>query len=138
MGRREFLVKAGLVAGGTVLTVSAAGKTFGSSSFEDVTVPIGADSPLAKVGGSQVVDSSAGKIIVIRAGEAKFVAYSAICTHKRGLLGYDREKNQLACPKHGSKFDATNGRVANGPAEVSLPSYPATGSGESVKVVVDK
>ena len=99
IGRREFLVKAGLVAGVTVLTVSS---SYGASAFEDLTVTIVTDSPLAKVGGSQVVDSTAGKLIVIRSGEKTFAAFSAICTHKRGTLSYDGK--QLYCPKHGSKI----------------------------------
>jgi|CXWL01.1.fsa_nt_gi nitrite reductase/ring-hydroxylating ferredoxin subunit len=134
IGRREFLVKAGLVAGGAVLTVSAVGNVFAVSPFEDVVVAISTDSPLAKVGGSQVVDSSAGKIIVIRIGESKFAAYSAMCTHKRGPLSYDGK--QLACPKHGSKFDVANGSVANGPAETPLAAYKANGGAESVTIVV--
>lgn len=136
IGRREFLVKAGLVAGGVVLTVSAAGRALGASAFEDLTVSIGADSPLAKVGGSQVVASTAGKIIIIRTGETKFAAFSAHCTHKRGLLSYDSEKNQLSCPNHGSKFDAADGSVRNGPAEKPLPSYNAQGSADSVTISV--
>ena len=135
-GRREFLVKAGLVAGGAVLTVSSVGKVFAASPVEDVTVAISADSPLAKIGGSRIVDSSAGKIIVIRTGEAKFVAFSAKCTHKGGTVDYDHVKKQLACPKHGSRFDAANGSVANGPAEVPLAAYAAKGSPESVTISV--
>ena len=133
MGRREFLVKAGLVAGGMVLTVSSLNAAV---PFEDVKIEIGLDSKLAKVGGSQVVDSTAGKLIVIRTDEAKFVAYSARCTHKRAVLGYDHVKKQLICPSHGSKFDAANGSVANGPAEVALQSYAAKGDAAAVTVTV--
>jgi len=133
MGRREFLVKAGLVAGGMVLTVSSLNATV---TFDDVTVPIAADSPLAKIGGSQIIDSTAGKLIVIRTEDAKFVAYSARCTHKRGVLGYDHATKQLACPSHGSKFSAADGSVAKGPAETALPSYVAKGGTTSVTVVV--
>lgn len=130
MGRREFLVKAGLVAGATILTVSAAG----AMTFEDVTVPVTADGPLAKVGGSQIVDSSAGKIIVIRTGEKSFAAFSAVCTHKKGLLAYDGKT--LSCPKHGSKFDASSGKVTSGPAEDALKSYAAKPGDGSVIVAV--
>lgn len=136
MGRREFLVKAGLVAGGVVLTVSSLGRAAAAATLEDVTVAIGADSPLAKVGGSQIVDSPAGKIIIIRTGESKFAAFSAKCTHKGGTVSYKSDKNQLVCPKHGSKFDAANGSVAGGPADTPLASYTAKGSNESVTVVV--
>lgn len=133
IGRREFLVKAGLIAGGVVLTVSSLNAAV---VFEDLTVPIAADGPLAKVGGFQIVDSTAGKLIVIRTDEAKFAAYSARCTHKRATLGYDHATKQLACPSHGSRFSAADGSVAKGPAEVTLASYAAKGSSTSVTVTV--
>ena len=134
MGRREFLVKAGLVAGATVLTVSSVGVGFGAARFEDVIVPIAADGPLAKVGGSQILASSAGKIIVIRSGELKFAAFSARCTHKGTLLNYDGK--QLKCPNHGSKFSAEDGSVLGGPADTPVNSYPVKPGDGSVTVTV--
>lgn len=134
-GRREFLVKAGLVAGGTVLTISALSSSSLAGIFADVTIQIGADSPLAKVGGSQTVDSSAGKIIVIRTGEAKFAALSAVCTHKGGPLKYDADKKLLACPWHGSKYN-DDGTNAGGPSQTPLKTYVAKGSASSVTVEV--
>lgn len=134
MGRREFLVKAGLVAGATVLTVSAGGNAFAANRFEDVVVPVAADSALAKVGGFQVVDSSAGKIIVIHSGEGKWAAFSAKCTHKGATLKYDG--TQLNCPSHGSKFNAATGDVTGGPAEKALKSYAVKPGDGSVTVAV--
>lgn len=134
LGRREFLVKVGIVAGATVLTVSSAALGFASGRFEDVVVPIAADSPLAKMGGSQIVASSAGKIIVIRSGEQKFAAFSARCTHKGTLLNYDGK--QLKCPNHGSKFNAEDGSVIGGPADSPVNSYPVKPGDGSVTVAV--
>ena len=88
------------MAGGLALTLSGAGSVFGKA-FEDVVVPIDDKSPLNKVGGSAVVDSAAGKIVVLRTGESAFVAYSAKCTHKGGTVAYDAAKKQFVCPKHG-------------------------------------
>lgn len=133
IGRREFLVKAGLVAGGLLLTVSSLNAATG---FEDLTIPIAADGPLAKVGGSLVVESTAGKLIIIRVEEAKFAAYSARCTHKRAVLGYDHATKQLACPSHGSRFSTADGSVAKGPAETNLAGYVAKGGAPSVTIVV--
>lgn len=134
-GRREFLVKAAGLAGGLVLTISGIGSAFGES-FADVTVNIDSASPLNKIGGSVIVDSSAGKIIIARTGEAEFIAYSAKCTHKGGLMEYDAAGKQFVCPKHGSKFDAANGNVTDGPADTKLPSFKATGTASSVTVTV--
>src|SRR6478672_2062788 len=123
MGRREFLVKAGLIAGGTLLTVSSLGGAALGAAFEDVTIDVTADSPLAKAGGSQIVDSSAGKIIVINEGAGNFAAFSAICTHKGGIVGFDASVKKIICPKHGSEFDGATGAVSKGPADAPLKSY---------------
>ena len=134
-GRREFLVKAALMAGGLVLTVSGSAASLKAfAPVEDITVPIDEKSPLAKVGGSVVVNSKAGKIIIVRTGEAVFSAYSAKCTHKGTTVEYDAAKNQFVCPRHGSIFDGINGKVIEGPADEPLPSFPATGTAASVKV----
>jgi nitrite reductase/ring-hydroxylating ferredoxin subunit len=136
MDRREFLVKAGLVAGGVVLTVSSLGSAAGAMTFEDVTVAVGSDSPLAKVGGFQIVDSSAGKIIVIHETDTRYVAYSAKCTHRGALVEYDVATKQVFCPKHGSRFDAETGAVAKGPADSPLTSYSASSADAKVTVKV--
>lgn len=133
-GRREFLVKAGLVAGGLVLTLSAPLGAFAGAFFEDLVVPIDDKSPLNKVGGSAVVESTAGKIIIMRTGETVFVAFSAKCTHKGGTVFYDEESKTFLCPKHGSEFNTANGSVVKGPAGDPLASYQATGTATSVKV----
>jgi len=136
LSRREFLVKAGFAAGVTALTVSSLGSTAGAMVFEDVTIAVGPDSPLAKIGGFSIVDSSAGKIIVIRESDTKFAAFSAKCTHKGGQVEYDAATKQIACPKHGSRFDHETGAVLKGPAEAPLPSYPATQNAANVVVKV--
>ena len=131
IGRREFLVKAGLAAGAVVLTVSSIGS---AASFEDVVVPIDDKSPLSKVGGSTVVDSPVGKIIIVRTAETSFVAFSAKCTHKGGTVEYNAAKKLFICPKHNSKFDSTDGSVQDGPADDPLPKYSAKGTATSVTV----
>lgn len=133
-GRREFLVKAGLIAGGLVLTLSAPSLAL-ASPFEDVVVPIDDKSPLNKVGGTVTVGSSAGKIIILRTGDAAFVALSAKCTHKGGPIKYDDTAKQFFCPWHDSKFK-TDGSNAGGPASTPLTPYIATGTATSVTVKV--
>jgi nitrite reductase/ring-hydroxylating ferredoxin subunit len=138
MNRREFLVKTGIVAGGVMLTVSAFGGSVLGRAFEDVNVPIGADSPLAKVGGSQVVDTSAGKVLVIQIDKGNYVAFSAKCTHKGATLGYNAETKQIACPSHGSKFDTTDGHKLGGPApaDVNLQKFATKSTDKAVTVTV--
>ena len=133
IGRREFLVKAGLVAGGVVLTVSSVGPAR-AAAFEDVTVEIAEGSSLAKVGGSQIVDSTAGKIIIIHAEADKYLAFSARCTHKGALLEYDPNGKKLSCNKHGSAFDSATGKVVHGPADEPVKAYSTTASEKKVVV----
>ena len=133
--RREFLVKSALVAGGLVLSLSGAGSALGNA-FEDVSVTIDAKSPLNKVGGSVVVDSTAGKIVILRTGEAAFVAFSAKCTHKGGIIEFDPASKQFVCPKHGSRFDSATGAVKEGPAESPIKPFTAKGTSASVTVTV--
>lgn len=134
-GRREFLVKTAFLAGGLLLTLGGSRSGF-AVPVEDVTIPVGAESPLAKVGGSEIVDSSAGKIIIVRTGEAAFVAYSARCTHKGGIVAYDDAKKQFACPKHGSRFGSATGEVVEGPAGDPLPAYKTRAEKDAVVVKV--
>jgi hypothetical protein len=86
IGRRDFLIKATATAGGIILTLSGLRGAFAGSGMLDddvLTVTIDAKSPLNKIGGSQVVESKVGKIIILRTGDAGFAAFSAKCTHKR-------------------------------------------------------
>jgi len=124
MGRREFLVKAGFLAGGVVLTVSSLKDAAGAVPFEDLKIMVGADSPLAKVGGFKIVDSSAGKLIVIRSADTDYEAYSAICTHKGAVVMYDSGEKKIVCPKHGSEWTVADGKVAKGPTTAPLRLYP--------------
>ena len=134
VGRREFLVKSAFIAGGLVLTLSGAGSVLGGA-FEDLTVRIDEKSPLNKIGGSTSVKSSAGEIIIVRTGDASFVAVSAKCTHKGGPLEYDADTKQFVCDWHGSKF-GTDGSNVSGPAKKPIGAYPATGSSTSVTVKI--
>ncbi len=134
-GRREFLVKAAFLTGGLVLTLSGVSSAFGKRA-NDVIVNIDAASPLNKVGGSVVVNSPAGKIIILRTGDATFVAFAAKCTHRGGTVAYDAAKKHFVCPKHGSEFEASNGQVAKGPARNPLAEYTASGSSTGVTVIV--
>jgi cytochrome b6-f complex iron-sulfur subunit len=51
---------------------------------------------------------------------AGFYAMGAVCTHLGCLVQYERERNRLLCPCHGSQF-STRGEVTQGPAPRPLP-----------------
>lgn len=60
------------------------------------------------------------KIAIVR-NEGKIYACTAVCTHKRALLGV-KDGKSFACSKHGSTF-SIQGTVTKGPADASLVRY---------------
>lgn len=57
------------------------------------------------------------------AGE--FYAIGDICTHDNGPLGDGNlEGLEVACPRHGARFDLRSGRAVSLPAVVDIPAYP--------------
>ena len=130
-GRREFLVKATATTGGLLLSLASAGAISAQkkdddmpqTSDEDVVVKLDANSALNKVGGSETIDTKAGKIIVVRNSDMSVSAFSAKCTHKGGPIKYDEKTGELKCPWHGSRFDVKTGAVLGGPAKSPLPAY---------------
>jgi Rieske Fe-S protein len=74
--------------------------------------------------GSAVKFKDRGKdAVLVHLDGGEFVAYSAVCTHAGCTVAY--KDGQLACPCHGSLFDAANGAaVISGPAQTPLPEIP--------------
>ena len=66
-----------------------------------------------------------GLPIVVFNIAGKFFAIADLCSHDDGPLGDgDLEDLEIICPRHGARFDVTNGRVLALPAVVDIPSYP--------------
>lgn len=60
------------------------------------------------------------KIVLVRGPGDAVLARSAVCTHQ-GCLVAAVPAGQLVCPCHGSRFQARDGAVVNGPATRPLP-----------------
>jgi len=82
--------------------------------------------------GSALKFKDAGQpAVLVHLQSGDFVAYSAVCTHQRCTVAY--RNGELACPCHGSVFDAENGaEVVNGPAQIPLPEIPVEVRGGEV------
>lgn len=80
--------------------------------------------PLAdlRVGEARLVRHGVKPFYVIRADATRVIAISAVCTHVRCILGFDREKRALICPCHEGRFDLS-GNVVSGPPPRPLASY---------------
>jgi Rieske Fe-S protein len=123
--RREFLVKTTAGAGGILLSLSgqtSADTATPDHSADNIIVKLDGSGALAKVGGSQKIETAAGPVLIVRTGDLEFRAFSAKCTHKGGTLSFDGKTKRFTCPLHGSIFDA-EGKMVEGPAKNNLPSY---------------
>lgn len=73
------------------------------------------------VGQAVSAKDAAGKTIIIAQPTAgQVVAFSATCTHQGCTVA--PVAKSLNCPCHGSRFDASTGKVLQGPAKEPLPS----------------
>jgi len=75
------------------------------------------------------------QVYIVRTDKGMW-AMSAVCTHLGCITQWKAESDQIACPCHGSKFQAT-GAVQAGPAPRPLPHFSLV-LGEDGILVVDK
>jgi thiosulfate dehydrogenase [quinone] large subunit len=105
-------------------TAAATPSASGSSGSQG-SHPAGTAIALAKnvpVGGSaSFTDPSSGDpSLVIQATAGKFLAFDAVCPHAGCTVAYDQSARVIACPCHGSQFNAATGAVEQGPATTGL------------------
>jgi len=84
------------------------------------------------VGGAVSANLGDKPIVVSQPTAGEVVAFSAVCTHAGCTVA--PQGKEFDCPCHGSRFDATTGKVLNGPASDPLPKLKATVSGDTVTV----
>jgi thiosulfate dehydrogenase [quinone] large subunit len=74
------------------------------------------------VGGSAAfTDPATGApALVIQQTAGRFVAFDAVCPHAGCTVAYAPSAEIIACPCHGSEFDAESGAVIRGPATRGL------------------
>lgn len=122
LDRREALIAAGgLCALGALAGCGGGGGGETPAVAAGIRLTALADVP---VGSSTVVGDGKDKVVVFRPDGSTAVAYSAICTHAGCAVAPDGA--QLACPCHGSRFEAATGQVVNGPADQPLPEVTVT------------
>jgi thiosulfate dehydrogenase (quinone) large subunit len=86
-----------------------AGKVIGAAS----QVPVGQ--------AASFTDPSSGDpSLVIQPSAGTFVAFDAVCPHAGCTVGYNAAQKVIACPCHGSQFNASTGAVEVGPATRGL------------------
>lgn len=75
-----------------------------------------------RIGEARLVRHGTTPFYIVRMDAARVIALSAVCTHVRCILDYDRERRGLVCPCHGGRFDLA-GNVQSGPPPRALASY---------------
>lgn len=75
-----------------------------------------------RIGEGRLVRHGITPFYVVRLDQTRVVALSAVCTHLRCILDYDRERKGLKCPCHDGRFDLS-GNVLSGPPPRPLPTY---------------
>lgn len=95
--------------------------------------------PVAKVTeipdpGRKVVEIDEELVVLIHTA-GNFYAIDDVCTHDGGPLGKgDLEGFEIACPRHGAKFDVRDGRALTMPATQPTRSHEVKVEGENVLV----
>lgn len=75
-----------------------------------------------RVGEARLVRHGTTPFFLVRADADHVVALSAVCTHVRCILDYDRSRKGLVCPCHEGRFDLS-GNVLSGPPPRPLQRY---------------
>jgi Rieske Fe-S protein len=130
--RRTVVTGVGLAA----LTVAVPGcSKYGESSGAQATAaPAG--TALAKtseipVGGGKVFGDA--RVVVTQPTQGTFKCFTAICTHQ-GCTVADVGDGTINCGCHGSRFNAEDGAVVNGPASTPLAAQQITVTGDSIEL----
>ena len=84
---------------------------------------IGAASGVPVGGSAAFTDPASGDpSLVLQPTAGEFVAFDAICPHEGCTVAYQAASRIIACPCHGSEFNAHSGAVIRGPATRGLTS----------------
>ena len=90
--------------------------------------------------GFKIVRFGAEPVILIKAGDTDFRAFSATCTHLDCIVGYQKDRTRIFCNCHNGVYDLT-GRNVGGPPPKPLTPYKvhiAAKSGTPGMVVISK
>jgi len=81
----------------------------------------------------------ADRNVVVAHTESGFFVCDEMCTHEDArLCDGNLNGTLIKCPLHGSRFDLTNGKVLDDPADEDLKVYPVTLADECVFITLHK
>ncbi len=88
-----------------------------------------------RIGEAKLIRHGVTPFFVIRTNETTVIALSAVCTHVRCILNFDRDRRAFICPCHDGRFDL-KGNVLSGPPPKALPAYEVSMRADEVFVRV--
>ena len=87
------------------------------------------DKLVLRMYGAEEVDEHSG---------GEFYAIDDLCTHDGGSLDQgELEGTEIECPRHGARFDVTNGRATCLPAVAPVRVYPVRIENGEIQIQVD-
>ncbi|MEH0422184.1 Rieske (2Fe-2S) protein [Streptomyces sp. B21-083] len=122
-----------------LLATGAAALTVGCSEYGDTSgsSKVSAGSPGQELATTADIPVGGGKIfedeqvVVTQPKEGEFKAFTSICTHQQCPVA-SVKGGTINCTCHGSKFNITDGSVANPPATRPLAEKKITVTGNSI------
>jgi Rieske Fe-S protein len=137
MTRRSALTGVAVVAAGAVAgyvlgrnsdAARAAAPGTAANAYGPATQTEAVLATVSDVGSAGVV---AHGVVLTRDGSGTVHGVSATCTHQGCTVGAPHD-GVVSCPCHGSRFDASTGKVLRGPATRPLPAVPVHVQGDRV------
>ncbi|WP_329278846.1 Rieske (2Fe-2S) protein [Streptomyces sp. NBC_01451] len=124
-----------------LLATGAAALTAGCSEYgnESASPSASAGSPGQELATTADIPVGGGKIfkdeqvVVTQPKEGEFKAFTSICTHQQCPVA-NVKGGTINCTCHGSKFNITDGSVANPPATQPLAEKKITVAGNSIRL----
>ena len=96
-------------------------KTFDSSQLE--FLPVATVDELGN--GERIILDVGGETIAIFNIAGEYFAIADVCSHDDGPVAEgELSDHEIACPRHGAKFDLRTGKALSLPAVIDIPAYP--------------
>jgi len=119
--RRDYLrmlvmISGGLVAGAVAVAAGLFPRRTGENGAKKIADSIAPGESVAFT-----YPGPGDRAIAIRLGNGVLVAYSSICTHLSCAVLWKAEHEELLCPCHDGRFQASSGSVLAGPPPRPLP-----------------
>ena len=96
--------------------------------------------PLFTEKGFKIIRFGAEPVILLKAGDNDYRAFSATCTHLDCIVGFQKDRSRIYCNCHGGTYDLTGRNIA-GPPPRPLTAFKVNlvGKGsEPAKIVVSR